>query len=109
MAQIWITYEELAELCLCAPINARTAVKSSNWARRQCSDGRVRVKLPEDLAFDFMRAATSHVFARPVARENEDALSTIADFDRAARREEIVRPNARPLLIAPDVPSRRTA
>lgn len=54
MAQIWLTYEELAEFCGCAPAAARLAVVNNQWSRRKSGDGLTRVKLPPAMMRDFI-------------------------------------------------------
>jgi hypothetical protein len=57
MAQIWLSYDEVAALCRCAADVARAKIEHRGWPRRRCSDGLVRVKLPADLAGDFFAYA----------------------------------------------------
>ena len=78
MAQIWLSYDELAMLCRCGAEFARTEVENRGWPRRRCSDGLVRVKLPADLASDFLALAHE--------RQLQDAATA--------------RPGRRPALIA---------
>lgn len=54
MPQIWATYQELGRFFGCSAAEARAQAISSGFARRECSDGEVRVKLPGMLAVDFM-------------------------------------------------------
>lgn len=54
MPQIWATYHELGRFFGCSAVEARAQAIASGFARRECSDGEVRVKLPGMLAVDFM-------------------------------------------------------
>ena len=56
MAQVWASYEEIAELCGCDAASAKQQCERLGWKRRICSDHVLRIKLPSDLAFDFMVA-----------------------------------------------------
>jgi hypothetical protein len=60
MAQIWLTFEELAAHAECSVERARDEVFTKDWARRQCSDGQTRVKLPPDLAHAYILAYAAH-------------------------------------------------
>jgi hypothetical protein len=54
MPQIWATYEELAESLGTAVAEARNVAIAQNMARRKCSDGQTRVKLPHTLAMNLI-------------------------------------------------------
>ena len=60
MAQIWLTFEELALHAECSIEHARDEVATNNWACRQCSDGQTRVKLPPDLAHAYILGYAAH-------------------------------------------------
>lgn len=60
MAQIWVTYEELAVLCNCDSFEARASVRLRGWPQRRCSDGQMRLKLPDDLSYAYMMEAVGH-------------------------------------------------
>jgi len=60
MAQVWLTFEELAAHAECPIEQAREKVYSKNWERRECSDGLTRVKLPADLAHAYILAYAAH-------------------------------------------------
>ena len=60
MAQIWLTYEELAAHAECSAQHARDEVVANKWPRRQCSDGQARVKLPPDFAHAYIMAYAAH-------------------------------------------------
>lgn len=57
MAQIWVSYEELADLCECDPLSANFQSARLGWPRRLGGDGVERVMLPADLAYDFIANA----------------------------------------------------
>jgi hypothetical protein len=54
MAQVWVTFEEIADLFTCDAASARSRVVFNQWERRRCSDGLTRVLLPPEVAHDFM-------------------------------------------------------
>jgi hypothetical protein len=78
MAQIWATYGEVAALCACTTAAATVEIEKRGWPRRRCSDGVVRVKLPADLAYDFVRIAASRSMAEAMATASEQGLSRLA-------------------------------
>ncbi|MBR0851344.1 hypothetical protein JQ543_26605 [Bradyrhizobium diazoefficiens] len=53
MPQIWMTYDELATLCGCSPMEARDEVRYLSLPRRKCSDGATRVKLNAALSMKY--------------------------------------------------------
>jgi hypothetical protein len=53
MPQIWMTYDELATLCGCSPMEARDQARYLSLPRRKCSDGATRAKLNAALAMKF--------------------------------------------------------
>jgi hypothetical protein len=55
MAQIWLTYEELARFTDRTPIAARETVIEWGWVRRRSRDGVTRVMLPHEIAALYMR------------------------------------------------------
>jgi hypothetical protein len=55
MAQIWLTYDELAELIDCTPASARDHAIREDLARRRSRDGNTRVKLSKPLIEAFLR------------------------------------------------------
>jgi hypothetical protein len=46
MPQIWLSVQELADFLGCSAPAAAEHVSAQHWARRRCSDGLKRVKLP---------------------------------------------------------------
>ncbi|MET0527345.1 MAG: hypothetical protein ABW003_03205 [Microvirga sp.] len=65
MAQIWLTFDELAAHAECSVPVARAEVTANNWRCRQSSDGQTRVKLPPELAHAYMLAYAQHHGAAP--------------------------------------------
>ncbi|HUO55742.1 MAG TPA: hypothetical protein VMU18_13415 [Rhodoblastus sp.] len=55
MPQIWLSYDELAEFLGCPRPDAAGVVAARQWARRRCSDGLTRAKLPPAEADAFLR------------------------------------------------------
>lgn len=55
MAQIWVTYKELADFTEGTTIAAREASIENGWARRRSRDGLTRVRLPREVAALYMR------------------------------------------------------
>ena len=53
MPQIWMTYDELATLCGCSPVEARDQARYLSLPRRKCSDGTTRAKLNATLAMKY--------------------------------------------------------
>lgn len=88
MAQIWASYDEVAQLCACDAALAKCQSEARGWPSRRCSDGVVRVKLPADLAYDFMLGATSHRSLDNVAAACADILrrATASAGDAATKR-----------------------
>jgi hypothetical protein len=54
MPQIWLTFEEIADLFYCDIAGARRRVIANQWERRRYSDGVSRVLLPPEVAHEFM-------------------------------------------------------
>jgi len=54
MPQIWLTYEELAEMFSCDVGKARQEVIAQEWPRRRCHDGLTRTKLSPATAHEYM-------------------------------------------------------
>ena len=54
MPQIWVTHAELARFSKIAAVEIEAKTHVLRWPRRNCSDGHVRIKLPDDVAFAFM-------------------------------------------------------
>jgi hypothetical protein len=66
MAQIWLTFDELATHAECSVQHARAEVAANNWPCRQSRDGQTRVKLPPELAHAYMLAYAKH-HAKPAS------------------------------------------
>jgi hypothetical protein len=54
MPQIWLTFEEIADLFYCDTAGARRRVIANQWERRRYSDGVTRALLPSEVAHEFM-------------------------------------------------------
>ena len=54
MPQIWLTFEEIADLFYCDTAGARRRVIANQWERRRYSDGVSRALLPPEVAHEFM-------------------------------------------------------
>jgi hypothetical protein len=61
MPQIWLTFEEIADLFYCDTAGARRRVIANQWERRRYHDGLTRAQLPPELAHEFMlRYSSKH-------------------------------------------------
>ena len=76
MAQIWLTYEELAILIDCHPADARDAAVAVDLDRRRSRDGRTRVKLTPPLVEAFLDGILRERL-EPRIVSNAEALRTI--------------------------------
>ena len=56
MPQVWLNYEELAEMFTLDAQTVRSEVIAHGWPRRRCSDALTRVKLPLAAAHEYMVA-----------------------------------------------------
>ena len=54
MPQLWLTFEEIADLFFCDPASARRRVIANQWERRRYGDGLTRALLPSEFAHEFM-------------------------------------------------------
>jgi hypothetical protein len=54
MPQIWLTFEEIADLFYYDTAGARRRVIANQWERRRYSDGVTRALLPSEVAHEFM-------------------------------------------------------
>lgn len=57
MPQIWVTHAELIRFSSLVTAEVETRMHALKWPRRSCSDGQVRIKLPDDMVFPFMAEA----------------------------------------------------
>jgi hypothetical protein len=61
MPQLWLTFEEIADLFYCDTAGARRRVVANQWERRRYSDGLTRALLPSEVAHEFMlRYSSKH-------------------------------------------------
>jgi hypothetical protein len=74
MPQLWLTFEEIADLFYCDTAGARRRVIANQWERRRYSDGLTRAQLPPDVAHEFMLR---------YARKHESRGATVDEFDTA--------------------------
>jgi hypothetical protein len=74
MPQLWLTFEEIADLFYCDTAGARRRVIANQWERRRYSDGLTRAQLPPDVAHEFMLR---------YARKHESRGATVDEFDAA--------------------------
>jgi hypothetical protein len=54
MPQLWLTFEEIADLFYCDTAGARRRVIANQWERRRYGDGLTRALLPAEVAHEFM-------------------------------------------------------
>jgi hypothetical protein len=80
--QVWLTYEELAEMFTLDAQTVRSEVIAHGWPRRRCSDALTRVKLPPAAAHEYMVAYA--VRTRQVRSEDLPADSPVLDLQRQA-------------------------
>jgi hypothetical protein len=77
MAQIWLTYEEMGALFDRSASAARDHAIEGGWARRRCSDGLTRVKMPGGSAHHYMISYATAF--REVAEAKAGATGTEAN------------------------------
>lgn len=85
MPQVWLSYEEIADLYRCSPADARRGVIENQWPRRRSGDGLTRVKLPPGSAHQFMLDYATQFATLPSTDEMITALRGVLDV---ARRDE---------------------
>src|SRR3981081_2074992 len=54
MAQLWLTFDEIADLFYCDNAGARSRAIANQWERRRCNAALTRAELPSDVAHEFM-------------------------------------------------------
>jgi hypothetical protein len=74
MPQLWLTFEEIADLFYCDTAGARRRVIANQWERRRYSDGLTRAQLPPEAAHEFMLRYRS---------KHESRGASIDEFDAA--------------------------
>jgi hypothetical protein len=79
--QVWLTYEELAEMFTLDAETVRSEVIAHGWPRRRCSDALTRVKLPPAAAHEFMVA---YVVRAGRVRSEDLPDSPVLDLQRQA-------------------------
>jgi hypothetical protein len=75
MPQLWLTFEEIADLFYCDTAGARRRVIASQWERRRYSDGLTRAQLPPEVAHEFMLRYSSKYESRGAAVDDFDAAT----------------------------------
>jgi hypothetical protein len=73
MPQLWLTFEEIADLFGCDTADARRRVFADQWERRRHSDGLTRAQLPPEVAHEFMLRYSSKHEARGASVDEFDA------------------------------------
>jgi hypothetical protein len=73
MPQLWLTFEEIADLFCCDTADARRRVFANQWERRRHSDGLTRAQLPPEVAHEFMLRYSSKHEARGTSFDEFDA------------------------------------
>jgi hypothetical protein len=80
MPQIWMTYDELAELLDCESGAAREIALIRQWHRRRSSDGWTRVKLPPVVADHYIETeAARRERGAPSIAGVDDSIGSLRD------------------------------
>jgi hypothetical protein len=74
MPELWLTFEEIADLFYCDTAGARRRVIANQWERRRYSDGLTRAQLPPEVAHEFMLR---------YARQHQSRGASVDEFDAA--------------------------
>jgi hypothetical protein len=78
MPQLWLTFEEIADLFYCDTAGARRRVIANQWERRRYSDGLTRAQLPPDVAHEFMlRYRSKHEPSGSLTNEFDAAMAAL--------------------------------
>lgn len=75
MAQIWLTYSELADFMKLSTRQVEAATAAAKWDRRLSRDGATRVKLPPSVALDYMIVVVGDHTANSASGFAESELS----------------------------------
>ena len=81
MPQVWLTYEELAEMFALDAQTVRSEVIAHGWPRRRCSDALTRVKLPPAAAHEYMVSYAARIGR---LRSADLPASPVLDLQRQA-------------------------
>jgi hypothetical protein len=73
MPQLWLTFEEIADLLDCDAADARRRVFANQWERRRYADGLTRAQLPPEVAHEFMLRYSRKHEARGASADEFDA------------------------------------
>jgi hypothetical protein len=89
--QIWLTFEEIADLFYCDTAGARRRVIANQWERRRYSDGVSRALLPPEVAHEFMLRHKSkhesvHEFDAAMAALRRVFSQTEVDYCKEVRQ-----------------------
>jgi hypothetical protein len=80
MPQIFLTFDEIADLFHCDAAGARSRVIENQWERRRCADGLPRVYVPPEVGHAFMLSYALKFEQRvPAAHEFEGVMFSNAD------------------------------
>jgi hypothetical protein len=75
MPQIFLTFDEIADLFHCDAAGARSRVIENQWERRRCADGLPRVYVPPEVGHAFMlNYALKFEQPLPAAQEFEGVM-----------------------------------
>ena len=78
MPQLWLTFEEIADLYYCDTAGARRRVIANQWERRRYSDGLTRAQLPPEAAHEFMlRYRSKHESRGELANEFDAEMAVL--------------------------------
>jgi hypothetical protein len=95
MPQLWLTFEEIADLFYCDTAGARRRVIANQWERRRYSDGLTRAQLPPEVAHEFMLRYSSKHESRGATVDEFDAamaaLRRVFSPTETNKREEVFR------------------
>lgn len=60
VAQLWLTYHEIADHLDCDAEQARAITSSKGWPRKHSSDGMTRIMMPPDMMRSYFLNAVTH-------------------------------------------------
>jgi hypothetical protein len=74
MPQIFLTFDEIADLFHCDAGGARSRVIENQWERRRCADGLPRVYVPPEVGHAFMLSYALKFEHRPPAAQEFEGV-----------------------------------
>lgn len=89
MAQLWLTYEEVADAFDCGVDEARRAIASCGWTRKRSHDGFIRALLPQDVMQAYIRRVAAQMqpqATRAVGVEGLSIRSSATRLDEGFRQ-----------------------